>query len=230
MDTVAPLTSAAVIVVLSLAGVAACLDWLAVTIPRWARLEYGAKPAVPLFLAAAALVAPGVPGTTRWIDVAALLFCCVGDVALMVPERPGGSLFLVGLGSFLVAQVLFAIAFVRLPHSSLLVAAGVLLVLMVAPATLVVRSVRRHDATLMAPVCLYIAAIAMMAAAALAAGHAMTSLGWLPMVGGLSFVVSDLLLAINRFVRPLPHEAVLVHLTYHVAIGALGVGLLVAGA
>ena len=99
--------------------------------------------------------------------------------------------------------------------------------LMAAPAVLVLRAVGRQDKAMVAPVAVYILAIATMAAAAMAGGGVMTSFAWLPIIGGLSFVASDLLLAINRFVRPLPREALLVHVTYHAAIAGLSLGLLV---
>ena len=46
------------------------------------------------------------------------------------------------------------------------------------------------------------------------------------LVGAALFVVSDTILAVNRFVRPLPHGDVAVHLTYHLAQGLLVLSLL----
>jgi hypothetical protein len=51
-------------------------------------------------------------------------------------------------------------------------------------------------------------------------------LGIPAVVGAIAFVASDLLLAINRFVRPLRHEALIVHATYHVALFGLTIGIL----
>jgi len=45
-------------------------------------------------------------------------------------------------------------------------------------------------------------------------------------VGAALFVVSDTILAVNRFVRPIPHGDVAVHLTYHLAQGLLVLSLL----
>lgn len=206
-----------------------CLvDWTAVSIPRFARLERFAKPAIPLLLVVTALVAPGVSASTRAITIVALVLCCLGDVALMLPERPGSSLFLIGLGSFLVAQILFAVGLLRLHHGGLIMPIAVLIVIMTAPAALVLRKVNGSEPSMVTPVSLYIVAIATMAAASIATGAAMHSFGWLLILGGLSFVASDMLLALNRFVRPLPHEALLVHVTYHVAIIGLSLGLFVA--
>jgi uncharacterized membrane protein YhhN len=44
-------------------------------------------------------------------------------------------------------------------------------------------------------------------------------------VGATFFVLSDTLLALNRFVRPLPLGNVAVHVTYHLAQGLLVLSL-----
>ena len=227
MATSSIFSSGAVVALLFVTAIVCVADWTAVSVPRLALLELVAKPAIPLLLVAVVAVAPGVATSTRIITIAALVLCCAGDVALMLPERQGSSLFLVGLGSFLVAQILFAVGYLRLPHGTLVISGAILVALMAAPAVLVLRAVGRQDKAMVAPVAVYILAIATMAAAAMAAGGVMTSFAWLPIVGGLSFVASDLLLAINRFVRPLPREALLVHVTYHAAIAGLSLGLLV---
>ena len=113
------------------------------------------------------------------------------------------------------------------PHGSLLACLAIMIAVAGAPAAVVLRSVRRSAPELLGPVGVYVAAITLMAASAMAVGiHDPARSNPIPaIVGGISFVASDLLLAINRFVRPLRHESLIVHVTYHVALFGLTLGI-----
>jgi uncharacterized membrane protein YhhN len=214
-------------VMLLVAAIVALADWASVARPdvRMRRLEYVVKPAVPILLLVAVLVAPATDGAVQVVAALALLFSCGGDTALMLPEAKG-SLFLVGLSSFLVAQVLFAVGFLIQPHGSLLACIAVMVLIAGIPSGIVLRSVRRNSPEVLGPVIVYVAAITLMAASAMAVGIHDPARRIPTIVGGLSFVASDLLLAINRFVRPLRHESLIVHVTYHVALFGLTIGIL----
>ena len=212
---------------LTVAAVIALVDWASVARPevRMRRLEYVVKPAVPILLLVAVLLAPAADGAVQVIAALALLFSCGGDVALMLPDTKG-SLFLVGLSSFLVAQILFAVGFLIQPHGSLLACLMVMLLVAGGPSAVVLRSVRRSSPEVLGPVAVYVAAITLMAASAIAVGWHDPARRVAAIVGGLSFVASDLLLAVNRFVRPLRYESLIVHVTYHVALFGLTIGIL----
>ena len=209
------------------AAVVTLVDWVSVARPevRMRRLEYVVKPAIPLLLLAAVLLAPATDGAVQAIAALALLFSCGGDVALMLPDTKG-SLFLVGLSSFLVAQLLFAVGFLIQPHGSLVACLAIMIIVVSAPSAVVLRSVRRSSPEVLGPVLVYVAAITLMAASALAVGIHDPARRVPAIIGGLSFVASDLLLAINRFVRPLRYESLIVHVTYHVALFGLTIGIL----
>ena len=147
---------------------------------------------------------------------AALLACLAGDVLLMLP----GNYFLAGLAAFLVGH-LFYIALLRadtqawpwFPNRVALGAtlvAGLSLYLFIWPGL--------NDPVLKAAVALYALVIALMAAQALGrAASLQTPASRLVAVGACFFMLSDSLIAINRFVQPLPMEALLVLSTYYVA-------------
>jgi len=214
---------------LVLAGLAMLVDWIAVVDRNGplAAAELVAKPAVPLALLGLVAVASSSHGAARWLVMVALLFCTIGDVALMLPDGKS-SLFIVGLGAFLIAQVLFAIAFATLPHGSELVALALVLLVAALPTALVLKAVSSTQRELLGPVIAYVIAILAMATTAVAVGIGGGLWVWVAAVGGLAFIASDLLLAINRFIRPLPREALLVHVTYHIGIVGLALGLLAA--
>ena len=226
-STLLTTSAAAPKVLLLIAALVAVVDWVSVARPdvRMRRLEYVVKPAIPIILLAAVLLAPASDGGVQVIAALALLFSCGGDVALMLPDTKG-SLFLVGLSSFLVAQVLFAVGFLIQPHGSLLACVAVMLLVAGGPSAIVLRSVRHKAPEVLGPVVVYVAAITLMAAAAIAVGIHEPGRRVPAIIGGLSFVASDLLLAINKFVRPLRYESLIVHVTYHVALFGLTIGML----
>ncbi len=170
------------------------------------RLEYVAKPTVlvALVVAAAAIPADRIDLVDRrWWFVAALVCCLVGDVLLMLPR----DLFIPGLAAFLVGHVLFIVGFLQPPtdtavlvladrvgrgrgrggrgggaarHRAVPIAGG------------------HHQTGLIAPVAVYVVAIVTMVVLAVNVADPIAAVG-----AGL-FLVSDTLLALDRFVRPLP--------------------------
>lgn len=206
-------------------------DWFAVSgraTSRTMRLEYICKPIVPLALIAATVATPPTPVCARGWFVAAFGFCLVGDVLLMLPgdrlEAFGG-----GLGSFLLAQGCFIIAFVKMGASwvATTIAFAVLVVLAFIPARAVVRSIgRSKQPALIAPLVIYMAALLAMAATATSFSfdNSNGSTGVAACIGGLLFVTSDTVLAMNRFVAPVPRGQLAVHVTYHLAIILLFLG------
>ena len=164
----------------------------------------------------------------RWWFVAALACCLAGDVLLMLPRN----LFVPGLVAFLLGHVLFIVGFLQPPAppgippftfavTGLVVASVVVVTVEAVPGTLLLRSlVTTQRRALVAPVCVYTAAIATMVVLAVNVGVVAAA------VGSVLFLVSDTLLSWNRFVRPVPFGPLAVHVTYHVAQGLLVVSLL----
>jgi uncharacterized membrane protein YhhN len=208
-------------ILMGLAAVAAVVDWVAVARDD-TRLEYVAKPAVLALLTVAAAVLPSTHTDLvdrKWWFVAALACCLVGDVLLMLPR----DLFVPGLVAFLVGHVLFIVGLLQPPSpagtppfafstTGLVVASLVAAAYGAVPATLIFRALARDGGRAMiAPVAVYLVAILTMAVLAANVGVPAAA------TGAALFVVSDTVLALGRFVRPLPHGNVVVHVTYHLA-------------
>jgi len=83
----------------------------------------------------------------------------------------------------------------------------------------VIAGVRSSEPAVTVPVVLYIAVIAAMVACALATGNVLFG------VGAVLFMVSDSLIAWNRFVRPLSWAPLAIIVTYHVAQALLVTGM-----
>lgn len=176
------------------------------------RLEYVAKPATTLFLAGAAVAGDATPWT-----IAALVACLAGDVFLMLPR----DLFVAGLASFLLGHLLFVAGFVAAYESARWVPLTAVLAVAIlgASAAPVLRGATAQDPKLRAPVLAYMAVIgAMVVASALPATA-------LAVVAATVFMLSDSVLARDRFVRPLPHGHLAVMVTYHAALALLVLAL-----
>jgi uncharacterized membrane protein YhhN len=197
-------------------------DWVAVE-KRWFRIEYALKP-LTLVLLLAATASADLPIAAGWV-LAALVLALLGDIALMLSaDRPGAvdGRFLLGLSAFLAGHVCYLIAFVRYGLHGAQLIAGLLVVVGIAALTLpriLTRVARAGGQELLAAVGAYAAVLATMTV--LAVGTALPPTA----AGGILFLVSDTLLAQNRFVRRVPHGELAVMVTYHLAQLLIVLGL-----
>lgn len=198
-------------VLLALAGLFACANW-------WSQLrtatvlEYCTKPTVTALLVAAAVTLDPRSASARPWFVAALVLSLVGDVLLMLPRQQ----FVGGLGSFLLAHVLYVVGFLvaGVGLRGAAVGAVVVLVVMVPLGRIIVRSARKVDPSVVGAVLAYMVVISCMVIAA-SGSHR-----WAAIVGAALFAGSDSLIAWNRFVGSTPAAPVSIMVTYH--LGQLG--------
>jgi uncharacterized membrane protein YhhN len=168
---------------------------------------------VPLPLLALSM--PGTPGTALILLAAALLFSCLGDIFLALKNDPRN--FSRGLGAFLISH-LFYLA-VMLPLASApgglpsalgdLQWAGLALLALMAGGVLA--WLWPVLGRLRLAVTAYLGVISAMAAAALCVAGAVPWLG----LGALLFVLSDALIAIDKFRRPVPFRGPAIWITYY---------------
>ena len=164
------------------------------------------------------LAATALGGTTRLLALVALGFSATGDVLLAIPFN---NHFIFGLGAFLLAQLTYAGNFLRNTQlgSRRFALRGTAIVI---AALLLGRQVLPGAGELALPVALYIVAIVFMALSA-AAHRSGSSLLF---AGAVTFMVSDALIALNRFVDPIPLSGTWIMLTYYAAQALLIVGLI----
>lgn len=159
---------------------------------RWQ--VYAFKPLATLLILALALVMAPMRPEYQWAIAAGLLFSTAGDVFLMLPRDR----FVAGLASFLVAHLCYIGAFaIGVPFGAApllwlpFFAAGGLVLALVWPGL---------KPALRAPVAVYVIVIATMAGQAAGRWHATGSaVALAAAVGAGLFVVSDAVLAIDRF-------------------------------
>lgn len=161
----------------------------------------------------------------------ALFFSWLGDVILMFQER-GENYFMLGLGSFLLAHLVYIYTYrkarlekeengllptQRMRYVFILVLAGCGLVFVLLPKL----------GPLLVPVLVYAAVIVTMTIVALnrfgyTSGR---SFGWV-FSGAVLFMISDSLLAVNKFLEPVPYAGFWIMLTYISAQFCIVQGLL----
>ena len=172
-----------------------------------------------------ALDLPG--GQLRWWYLAAIILSLAGDVFLMLPESamdPELS-FVAGLGSFLVAHVLYVVGMVLLGVSGgwLVIGTVAAVLVIVTVGRRVIAGARATDRRLFAPVMAYVVVIAVMIATSFGTGIIVG------IVGALLFGFSDSVIGWTRFLRDFPHSRVVVMVTYHLGQVGLVLALATAG-
>jgi len=178
-------------------------------------LHYAAKPLlIPVLMLLLFFTATAVKGKT--ILLTALFFSWLGDVLLLF-EWKHELFFIFGLICFLTTHIFYILYFLRVRsvNSSLLKKYPVLLAVVPAYGIALVWLLYPHLGDLKLPVIVYAAVICSMLLCSLhiflkvnkkAAGYYL----W----GATAFVVSDSLLAINKFYQPFAYAAVFIMLTY----------------
>lgn len=190
----------------------------------WTKLAW--KSACSLLFVLAASAAAGASESSRaypgWF-MAAFILSAAGDVLLSWPVEKS---FLMGLGSFLLAQCAFAAAFsLRWGLSPWDAAAYAALA---GPALLTLRRAPGMEyGPMKTPVCAYALALSAMAAKAVSGTYLHGGAGaWLAAAGGLMFYASDVVLAFLLFNRKKPKCLTAVNLVlYYVGQGLLAASL-----
>lgn len=184
---------------------------------RW--LHWIAKPLATLLIAAIVWRADAAPPGYRRAILLGMAFSCIGDIALMLPFDA----FVPGLIAFLLAHVCYIVAFragFRAGRGLLFAAA--LLAVFAGINLAGLWPLLPND--LRIPVVVYVVVLALMATLALARAwtknaatpSAPTSARWAA-IGAVLFVVSDSVLAWDRFGGGLPAATLCVLSTYYAA-------------
>src|SRR4030042_1200769 len=172
--------------------------------------------AIPaISLAVLALIT--VRGITGRLLFVSLLLCAAGDVAL---ELEAGKYFIVGLGLFLIAQIMFIVTFSR---DFKMQRSRIPIIVILAIYALAMAYIMTPSLGEMAiPVYFYLVVITLMGIFAALRG----ARNKFTLYGAVSFIVSDSILDINKFMMPVPAADYLVMITYYLAIFLITFGYL----
>ncbi len=155
----------------------------------------------------------GYSSRNKIVVLVALLFSWVGDVALMFDDVYP-IFFIIGLGGFLLAHVNYVYALVRTGHRIHFIGKGawigVPFIVLYGVGLLSVLWPHLDD--LRMPVFLYAVVLMLMGGAALIRK---VKIGYyMVLLGAILFILSDSMLAINKFVQPIEKSGVLIMSTY----------------
>ncbi|MBP9102511.1 MAG: lysoplasmalogenase [Chitinophagaceae bacterium] len=155
-------------------------------------------------------------GYNKWI-VAALIFSWIGDVLLMFQDKKD-IFFLLGLSSFLLAHVFYIIYFHQVRVKEKVKSNPWLLVIVVIYYAALISFLSPYLGDMKLPVRIYGIVISFMFMLAL---HMLfiknKQAGKWMMIGALLFVLSDSLLALNKFYQSFEFASVMIILTYALA-------------
>lgn len=207
-------------------GIAAGAAHLVAEARAMPTLAVVAKPVPALLLAAAVFVAR--PSPLRVPIVAGLLASAAGDVLI---QLPGG--FLRGLGAFLVAHLFYLSGFWRARREAFWLRAVPVAIFGLFMASRTAAGLAEAGAAIRAGVLLYIFAICIMlwrAAALVGAPGVPREVGRLALGGAIVFAASDSLIAVHRFISPLPGSDTPIMLLYWIGQCGIAFAAIRAGA
>lgn len=147
----------------------------------------------------------------------ALFFCLLGDIALIWEDA-----FLLGLGFFLIAHLLFIRAFIaRFKMKLHWIALAIATILAITTLYFIWPKV---SGILQIAILSYVLVIGLMSSLSMSIALNRRSKIRLQLgLGGLLFMISDALLGINAFVNPIPFASILILTTYWGAITSIAV-------
>lgn len=184
----------------------------------WHNLQHLFKPLIMVMLAGY-YFSSVTKAERSGLVVLAILFSFLGDTFLMY-EYKRSIYFMLGLGSFLLAHVFYILVYrqhqtvesenqlagvhrIRLAMPVILAGSGLIIVLYP----------RLNE--LRVPVIIYASVLVVMVLMALFRyGRTLPFSFWMVFAGALLFMVSDSLLAINKFLQPLPQAGLAIMVTY----------------
>jgi uncharacterized membrane protein YhhN len=213
---------------LSLAIACMLTDWAALWKGR-PSINYVSKPLTLLFLLIW-FIAATAPGQVRSAFALGLFFSLVGDGFLLLPPR----YFIFGLAAFLLAHLSYVAGFavgISMPPALFWAFAGLVGAILFKVVRQLVRAARRNPnhRKMVPAITVYAAAISVML---LMGTGTLFRPAWdaeaavLAACGALLFTFSDLYLAFDRFVEPIPGARLMVRITYHLGQLALAAGII----
>lgn len=179
------------------------------------------KPLTLILIILIATIFPAIESTYKIFIVLGLLFSLLGDIFLIYPEQH----FKNGLIAFLVGHVCYIIAFI--------VSTGFhftfwLFLPIVVVGVVYARIILPYSREMKIPIITYILIIALMVWMAIERLNSLPTLGiLLTAIGAILFMISDAVLALNKFRKPFFSAEVIILSTYFVAQWLLAVSVIV---
>jgi uncharacterized membrane protein YhhN len=195
---------------------------------KWNDVQLFTKPLLVIFLFAWFMLSSVKFSPLRYSIAAALFFSWMGDVFLLM-EAKGAGWFMAGLGSFLLAHMMYILFFLKLRRKQLAQQPlnPYIIAVVAVYAISLFGFLYPHIGNLKLPVGIYAFTIAtMLVIAAHSFNKSTQNAASYCIPGAALFVISDSLLALNKFYHPFPFAGSCIMLTYGLAQFAITKGSL----
>lgn len=195
---------------------------------QWNNMRLFTKPLLLIILLTAFIISSAKFPPLRYYIAVALFFSWLGDFFLLMDPKISYG-FIAGLGSFLVAHILYILFFMRVRNNHLLQKPWNIFVIaaVVVYAMALFVFLYPHIGNLKLPVAVYALTISIMLIAAV---HAFNKYNLDAarncIAGAILFVVSDSLLSVNKFYGSFPAAGIFIMVTYALAQFAITKGSL----
>lgn len=188
-------------------------------------LHFIAKPAIVtslIFLFTKTSIQISKP--IKLLTIAALIFSLLGDVLLML-VNDWAHFFTLGLISFLLAHVMYILVFLK--HRNKTKSPLGFSIILLVYAAFLFYTLYGGLGEMLIPVIIYMLVILSMATSAYLRKGEVSKLSYsLIFAGAIFFMISDSLLALNKFYKPLPLADISIMLTYALAQYLIVLGIL----
>ena len=187
--------------------------------------HYIAKPAIVMSLMFLFIkTSEGISKSIKRITLLALGFSVLGDILLMfVDQSP--HFFTVGLVAFLLAHIMYILVFLRHRNKQKSIVGFVILLLVYASGLFYL--LKDGLGAMLVPVIVYMIVILSMATSAFMRTGIVNSNSYnLVFIGAIFFMISDSILALNKFYQPIPFSNISIMLTYALAQYLIVLGIL----
>lgn len=187
--------------------------------------HYIAKPAIVVSLMFLFIkTSEGISKSIKRITILALGFSVLGDILLMfVDQSP--HFFTVGLVAFLLAHIMYIVVFLKHRNKQKSIVGFVILLLVYASGLFYLLKDGLGD--MLIPVIVYMIVILSMATTAFIRKGIVNQMSYnLVFVGAIFFMISDSILALNKFYQPIPFSNISIMLTYALAQFLIVIGIL----
>lgn len=193
--------------------------------PVYEHFHYISKPAIVVSLLVFFwMYSISLHSKLRRLIALALMFSLAGDILLMFVAK-SQMYFLIGLVSFLIAHLMYIIAFAQQQNKALKPYRLILVLLVYACGLFYFLKDGLHD--MLIPVIIYMVIILSMATMAFLRQNMISKTSYLLVLSGaILFMISDSILALNKFYQPLAYANVSIMFTYALAQFLIVLGIL----
>ncbi|EDP70335.1 hypothetical protein FBALC1_06248 [Flavobacteriales bacterium ALC-1] len=188
-------------------------------------VHYIAKPAIVVSLIFLFIKTSGsLSKPIKNLTILALVFSLLGDILLMFVDK-SEHIFTFGLVAFLIAHVMYVLLFLK--HRNKEKSPFGFIVLLLAYATSLFYFLKDGLGAMLIPVIVYMLVILSMATSAYLRKNKANILSYgLVFLGAICFMISDSILALNKFYQPIPWSNISIMVTYALAQYLIVLGIL----